>query len=62
MAREKILSNNPLPEDDDPSLRPTHLSEMVGQRDVIEDFKLLSMRLGNVMTYLVIFCSMVHPD
>lgn len=36
MAREKILSNNPPPEDDDPSLRPTRLSEMVGQRDVIE--------------------------
>ena len=36
MAREKILSNNPMPEDDDPNLRPTHLSEMVGQRDVIE--------------------------
>ena len=36
MGREKILSNNPLPEDDDPSLRPTHMSEMVGQRDVIE--------------------------
>lgn len=36
MARETILSNNPLPEDDDPSLRPSRLSEMVGQRDVIE--------------------------
>ncbi len=36
MAREKILSNSPLPEDDDPSLRPTCLHEMVGQRDVIE--------------------------
>ena len=36
MAREKILSNNPAPEDDDPKLRPTQLSDMVGQRDVIE--------------------------
>ena len=36
MAREKILSKNPPPEDDDPQLRPTRLSEMVGQRDVIE--------------------------
>ena len=36
MAREKILSNDPEPEDDDPNLRPTRLCEMVGQRDVIE--------------------------
>ena len=36
MAREKILSNNPLPDDDDPKLRPSRLDEMVGQRDVIE--------------------------
>ena len=35
MAREKILINSPSPEDDDPSLRPTRLREMVGQRDVI---------------------------
>ncbi len=35
MARDIILSNNPSPEDDDPHLRPTRLSEMVGQRDVI---------------------------
>ena len=36
MAREKILSNTPMPEDDDPSLRPSKLADMVGQRDVIE--------------------------
>jgi Holliday junction DNA helicase RuvB len=36
MARDKILSNNPTPEDDDPNLRPKLLKEMVGQRDVIE--------------------------
>jgi Holliday junction DNA helicase RuvB len=36
MAREKILSNSPSPEDDDPKLRPTKLAEMVGQRKVIE--------------------------
>ena len=36
MTRETILSNNPPPEDDDPHLRPTRLSEMVGQKDVIE--------------------------
>ncbi len=36
MTREKILSNNPPPEDDDPHLRPSRLSEMVGQRDVID--------------------------
>ena len=35
MARDIILSNNPSPDDDDPHLRPTRLSEMVGQRDVI---------------------------
>ena len=35
MTREKILSNNPPPEEDDPHLRPHRLSEMVGQRDVI---------------------------
>ncbi len=36
MAREKILTNAPQPEDDDPQLRPGRLKEMVGQRDVIE--------------------------
>ena len=36
MSRETILSNSPPPEDDDPHLRPSRLSEMVGQRDVIE--------------------------
>lgn len=36
MTRETILSNNPSPDDDDPHLRPTQLSEMVGQRDVID--------------------------
>ena len=35
MTRETILSNKPPPEDDDPHLRPSRLSEMVGQRDVI---------------------------
>ena len=36
MTREKILSNDPPSEADDPHLRPTRLAEMVGQRDVIE--------------------------
>ena len=36
MSREKILSNTPPPEDDDPNLRPSKFAEMVGQRDVIE--------------------------
>ena len=35
MTRETILSNNPIPDDDDPNLRPSRMSEMVGQRDVI---------------------------
>ncbi|MDG1873302.1 MAG: Holliday junction branch migration DNA helicase RuvB [Mariniblastus sp.] len=35
MSREKILSNTPPADDDDPSLRPSKLAEMVGQRDVI---------------------------
>ena len=36
MARETILSNKPDAKEDDPQLRPTRMSEMVGQRDVIE--------------------------
>lgn len=35
MARDKILTGGPAPEDDDPNLRPGRLAEMVGQRDVI---------------------------
>ncbi|MDA7913322.1 Holliday junction branch migration DNA helicase RuvB [bacterium] len=35
MTREPILSNSPVPEEDDPSLRPTRMADMVGQRDVI---------------------------
>ena len=36
MTRETILLNDPAPEEDDPHLRPSRLSEMIGQRDVIE--------------------------
>ena len=36
MTRETILSNNPVPDEDDPSLRPSRMADMVGQRDVIE--------------------------
>ena len=36
MARETILSNKPDAKEDDPHLRPTRMSEMIGQRDVIE--------------------------
>ncbi|MCP4095062.1 MAG: Holliday junction branch migration DNA helicase RuvB [Planctomycetaceae bacterium] len=35
MTREPILSNSPVPEEDDPSLRPSRMADMVGQRDVI---------------------------
>lgn len=35
MTRETILSTTPEPEEDDPQLRPTRMSEMVGQKDVI---------------------------
>ena len=35
MTREPILSNNPVPEEDDPNLRPSRMADMVGQRDVI---------------------------
>lgn len=35
MPREPILLNQPLPQEDDPSLRPSRMSQMVGQRDVI---------------------------
>lgn len=34
MARETILSNNPAPEDDDPTLRPGRMDDMVGQREI----------------------------
>ncbi len=36
MTRETILSNSPVPEEDDPNLRPSRMADMVGQRDVIE--------------------------
>ena len=35
MTREKILSNKPAPEDDDPHLRPMKMSEMIGQKEII---------------------------
>ncbi len=35
MARETILSKTPEAKEDDPTLRPSRMSEMVGQRDVI---------------------------
>ena len=34
MSREPILQNNPSPEEDFEGLRPRHMSEMVGQREV----------------------------
>lgn len=36
MAREPLLAGAPPPEDEDRDLRPSRISEMVGQRDVIE--------------------------
>lgn len=36
MAREKLLSNTPEPEADDPQLRPSRFSQIVGQKDVLE--------------------------
>jgi Holliday junction DNA helicase RuvB len=35
MARETIISSDPAPEEDDVSLRPQRLEEMIGQRDVM---------------------------
>ena len=40
MAREKILSNNPSPEEDDPKLRPSQMDDMVGQLEVRERLKI----------------------
>ena len=40
MARETILSNNPLPDDDDPKLRPSRMDDMVGQLEVRERLKI----------------------
>ncbi len=40
VGREPILSNNPDPEEDDPSLRPSRFDEMVGQRKVIERLRI----------------------
>jgi len=36
MAREPIFSNTPDEQDDDPTLRPSRMADMVGQRDVID--------------------------
>ena len=36
MSRETILTNSPEPEDDDPTLRPSRMADMVGQRVVID--------------------------
>ena len=41
MTRETILSNSPVPEDDDPNLRPKRISEMVGQREVIKRLQIV---------------------
>ena len=40
MPREPLLSNNPEKQEDDPSLRPSMISQMVGQRDVIERLRI----------------------
>lgn len=36
MARDKILTNTSLKEEDDPQLRPGRMGDMVGQREIIE--------------------------
>lgn len=41
MARETILQNAPLPEDEDKDLRPQTLADMVGQREVIERLRIV---------------------
>jgi Holliday junction DNA helicase RuvB len=40
MPREPLLSNKPDKQEDDPSLRPSMISQMVGQRDVIERLRI----------------------
>ncbi len=40
MARETLISKNPDPEGDDPNLRPSAMSQMIGQREVIERLRI----------------------
>lgn len=40
MTRETLISNNPDPQKDDPQLRPTAMSQMIGQQDVIERLRI----------------------
>jgi Holliday junction DNA helicase RuvB len=41
MARETILSSQPLPEDEDRDLRPQRMSDMIGQQEVIERLRIV---------------------
>ncbi len=56
MAREKILSNKPAAEDDDPGLRPSRFTDMIGQRDVIERLQIAidaSQKRGDVLGHIL---------
>jgi Holliday junction DNA helicase RuvB len=41
MPRETILSNQPIPEDDDRALRPQRMADMIGQQEVIERLRIV---------------------
>jgi len=41
MPRETILSNQPLPDDEDRDLRPQRMSDMIGQQEVIERLRIV---------------------
>lgn len=41
MPREMILSNQPLPDDEDRDLRPQRMSDMIGQQEVIERLRIV---------------------
>ena len=40
MTRVPLVSNTPVPQEDDPNLRPAAISQMIGQRDVIERLRI----------------------
>lgn len=41
MPRETILSNKPLPDDEDRDLRPQRMADMIGQQEVIERLRIV---------------------
>ena len=64
MAREAVLGGSAeQPEPEDRALRPQEMSEMIGQKDVIERLRIVvdaAQKRGEVLGHILFDLSLIH--